>query len=174
MKSTIYYKTLAALLLLGAGAAHAAKPPTLCQPGEKIVFTCGVQSKILSVCASSNFSTRAGTVQYRFGPQEQPELLFPNPPKSPNGVFWASSTLYSGGSESRIRMKNGDYDFLMFDAIIRTGFGAGGNKPEFTSGVVVKKKGKVASTRLCTTRADMNSELTQALPQEDFDDEGRP
>lgn len=160
-------------LALGASSAVAASG-SLCQPAEKRIFDCAIGDKRLSVCGSGNLGPKAGTVQYRFGSVDKPELLYPPRPAAPKGVFWSSHTMYSGGGEFRIRFRNGSHEFLVFDSSTRTGFGATGNKTVFTSGVVVKQNGKTLAVRKCTGDAFLDSELLDFLPEEDFDYDARP
>lgn len=162
------------LLLAFVAPVAVAVPGSLCQAPEKRIFDCAVGEKRLSVCASSNLGPKSGTVQYRFGSVDKPELLYPPRPAAPADVFWSSRTMYSGGGEFRIRFRNGSYDFLVFDSSQRTGFGAAGNETVFTAGVVVKQKGKLLAVRKCTGDAFVDSELLDFLPEEDFDYDARP
>lgn len=158
------------LLSLEASAAS----DSLCQLPEKALFDCAVRGKRLSLCASGDLKSPAGKVQYRFGSGEKLELAYPVEAASPVGKFWYSRTLYSGGGEFRVRFRNGDHEYLVFDRIIRRGFGPGGNNPLFESGIAVKHKGKVLAVRKCSGAARRDDDLLDQLPEEPFDDEGWP
>jgi hypothetical protein len=150
----------------------AAPPPkaSLCTPAEDVIFQCDLKGKRLSLCASRDFSTNGGTVQYRYGVPAKMELLYPETPQPARDRFFFSSTPYSGGGEAHIRFSNGDYDYILFDRTVRTAFGNGPNNPEFTSGVVTRRKGTVVSRRLCSNNGAIVSKAYEALPKEEFED----
>jgi len=45
-----------------------------CQADEQIIFSCSFGKKMVSVCASNDFSVNKGYLQYRFGLKGAPEL----------------------------------------------------------------------------------------------------
>jgi hypothetical protein len=65
------------------GAARAAD--SLCAPTEEVFFNCRIKDspKLLSVCGRAGAEARRGAalpgdyLQYRFGPRDKPELIFP-------------------------------------------------------------------------------------------------
>lgn len=71
---------------LAPAFAQDAPVPSLCSPGEEVIFTCPMQQsgKLLSVCASPKFSW----LQYRFGRPGKVELAYP---KSKSGSVQAFS-----------------------------------------------------------------------------------
>lgn len=163
-----------ALLLLPLASLAFAAPDSLCGSNESPVFDCGVGNKRLSICAAGDLRSNTGTLQYRFGTRERIELRYPAPAATPSGHFLASHTSYSGGGEFRIRFRNGDYDYLVFDSTTRTGFGAAGNQPLFEAGVQVKRQGKLLATRRCSGARHLDSDLLAQLPEEEFDYDARP
>lgn len=52
---------------------------TLCEKGERIIFSCPVRrpAKIVSLCASKDLTAERGYLQYRFGLPTKIELEFP-------------------------------------------------------------------------------------------------
>lgn len=171
------HRPVAALMLIGSmvlGASvtpvvHAATPVGLCKAEEKVIFSCPTKAKkIIALCASPNFSAKAGTLQYRFGTPTKVELQYPETPQPAAGKFFASQTGYSGGGELRVRFKNGSVDYFLFDRTIRTGF-SGTNNPEFTSGVIVRTS-KGVTTIKCTDDDGFKASASELLPNEEFDD----
>lgn len=65
------------------------KAATLCEPNEKVIFSCGMQksAKILSVCSSKELDKQQGYVQYRFGQPGKIELEYPADRKSTQSAF---------------------------------------------------------------------------------------
>lgn len=73
-----------------------------CKIDEKIVFSCLLEKskKIISICASSNFSVENGYLQYRFGKQDKIELTLPaskHKIKPSSQTIRAKSLMFSGG-----------------------------------------------------------------------------
>lgn len=69
-------------------------PPSHCQGGERVVFTCAVKKKLLSVCAGPDW------LQYRFGRPGTPELVYPPEKALSLGRFrFEERTLISGTSQ---------------------------------------------------------------------------
>lgn len=72
---------LLVLLLFAAKPAMAAglQPGTLCQTGERVIFSCPVKNgnRLLSLCGSKVLTEKSGYLQYRFGQSGKIELEFP-------------------------------------------------------------------------------------------------
>ncbi len=154
---------------LFAWASHGASPaPSLCASGEKVVFTCKLKGKTASLCASTT-AEGGPAVQYRFGTSRRIELRFPSAPQPPSELFWLSTTMYSGGGEARIRFRNGDTDYILFDQTVRTGFGGAPNDPQFTSGIATRAGGKLTSVRKCAASSPLAYSLIPGFKTEDFD-----
>ncbi|HLJ26426.1 MAG TPA: hypothetical protein VKY85_06935 [Candidatus Angelobacter sp.] len=154
--------------LLACRVATAAPPEEkfLCQKDEQVVFGCNLGNKIVSLCASSGPSPR---FQYRAGSSKHMELQFPSVPGPAQDNFWFSSTAFSGGGSAHIRFKIADYEYLLFDYTMRTGFGADGhNNPEFGAGVAVLRGGNVISTQSCKNDASIQSLAYDQLPKEEY------
>lgn len=76
-----------------------ASPPTLCSTEEKILFTCSIGKKLVSVCSTKELSRASGYVQYRFGVLNQtPELVYPTELVHPTSKFSYGGT--SGAKDS--------------------------------------------------------------------------
>jgi hypothetical protein len=162
--------------LIGVTAAvfgcvsHGVAPaPSLCTGEEKVVFTCKLKAKTASLCASNAAAGGEPAVQYRFGTPRRVELRFPSAPQPAGELFWLSTTMYSGGGEARIRFRNADTDYILFDATTRTGFGGGPNNPQFTAGIATRVDGRLTSVRTCTASTPLAYSLLPGLKTEEFD-----
>lgn len=127
---------------------------TLCEAGETPFFSCEIGAKRVSVCGG-----RTGTV-YRYGTPGKVEL-------SSRSLTFANRG-YSGGGESQITAKNDDYTYTVYDSTVRTSFGDGGNAPQFSSGLVVARSGRVVSSKMCKDESSVKADAEQALPAGNF------
>ncbi|MDP1736252.1 MAG: hypothetical protein Q8L23_02295 [Caulobacter sp.] len=175
---TVRYLALAAVSLLAVAATsvppvQAASTPNLCAPGEQPVLSCGVGGKVLSLCASGSLTAEgAGSVkmQYRFGRKGAVEMAWPVRPEHPRGLFFLSTTMFSGGGEERIRFSNGGYDYVVFQRTIAGSRDEDGVRGSYQDeGVAVLKAGKVVGRHICTTPAvnDGYPKMYDVLERED-------
>jgi len=160
-------------LCLVADYSMAAKPAFLCAADEQVVFGCQLKNKkMASLCASKVLNASTGYVQYRFGTSKSLELEYPAQRALPKGHFYISSTAYSGGGASRVRFKNGDAEYFLFDSTVRTNFKPGEpNNPQFEAGIEVQQKGKPASVRYCVNDASNSSLAYEQFEKEAFVEE---
>ena len=134
--------------------AGAAGPASHCQADETIIFSCPADGKkLISVCASKEYSPNAGHLQYRYGPAGAPELTLPAkaaPAASARSGLWS----FSGGGGAYVQFQDGGTSYYVYTAI-----GKWGKKGETTekAGVAVEKDGKVVANILC--RGKETSEL---------------
>jgi len=79
-------KNKIALLLVLLTTNVFSQEKTLCNPDEKVVFSCQIpkNKKFASLCALKDASLTKGYVQYRFGKSEKIEMQFPEA-KEPAG-----------------------------------------------------------------------------------------
>ncbi|KPF67920.1 hypothetical protein IP84_11765 [beta proteobacterium AAP99] len=82
--------------------------------------------------------------------------------------------MYSGGGEARIRFRNADTDYILFDATNRTGFGGGPNNPQFTAGIATRVDGKLTSLRKCSASTPLSYSLLPGIKTEGFDHDLMP
>ena len=129
---------------------------TLCEAGETPFFSCEIGDKRVSVCGSGS-----GAV-YRYGTPGKVELT------SRSLTF--ANRAYSGGGESQITAKNGDYTYTVYDSTVRTSFGEGGNDPEFSSGLVVSRGGRMISSKMCKAESSIDAVAERSLPAGSFAD----
>jgi len=156
-----------ALLAMSQAVIAAAPEKSLCNADETPLFQCSIKGKLVSLCAAGASKDDPGKLQYRFGTPQKVELSYPGTPQAAGGKFFKSSTAYSGGGEERIRFRNGDYDYFLFERTVRTGFGKGPNNPEFSAGVITRY-GKRVSTRLCSHDGALKP-ASGSLPEEEFE-----
>ncbi|HET7773913.1 MAG TPA: hypothetical protein VFK82_08820 [Burkholderiaceae bacterium] len=158
--------------------AHARPAPSLCSADEAVVFSCEFKgrsgARIAALCASPAQAGEPPRVQYRFGTPRRIEFRFPSTPQPLGELFWLSTTMYSGGGEARIRFRNADTDYILFDATTRTGFGGGPNNPQFTAGIATRVDGKLTSVLKCSTSTPLAYGLLPGLKTEDFEHDLMP
>jgi len=148
---------LCALTLAGVTASATlarAAAPTLCRPGETVVFSCPTGTRTASVCASAGLSASGGEMQYRFGRANAVELAFPAPGTRPADAFTTGTLMFAGGGGAWLRFETGGYRYTVFDAIGKWGRGGA---PLGVAGVAVQKDGKEIANVRCT--ADPSGEL---------------
>lgn len=127
---------------------------TLCEAGETRLFSCEIGTKRVSVCGGGS-----GAV-YRYGTPGKVELTSSDLTFARRG--------YSGGGEAQLTARNDDYTYTLFDSTIRTSFGADGNDPEFSSGLVIARGGRVISSKMCAGEAMVAADAERILPAGDF------
>jgi len=141
----------------------------LCTKDEKVVFGCNLDKKVLSLCASNSSSSSLPAFQYRFGMPGRLELQFPNVPSPAKNRFWFSSTMFSGGGSAHVRFVNADYEYVLFDSTVRTGFGNDGrNDTKSDAGIVIFHQGKTVSVRHCTNDASIHAVAYEQMPREEY------
>ncbi len=87
---------------------------TLCTEKEKIIFSCHVEKKIISLC--SPLQAKQSLI-YRFGKLGHIELLYPAPGKQTKTDFYRSSNALYGGEESAVSFKRATYEYSLYSKI---------------------------------------------------------
>lgn len=133
----------------------------LCAPGEKVLFSCSLENgKIASVCAAAQIGG-SRFAQYRYGMQgEESELVYPK--SRQDGAIRFVSVPYSGGGEAQLMFERGDTTYVVYSNVIRTGFGDGGNKPEFNDGVFAMRGDKTIAAHQCRPAGLMSIDYEKA------------
>ena len=147
---------LLAFCSVGAGAA-----PTLCQPHEKVVFSCevGRAQKVVSLCASRDLSAEGGALAYRFGLPGHIELEFPRDRTlaSAKQFRYAHYSRYQV-DRTEVSFNLGQYSYSVFS------YFDGEEKPGTRQGVRVLR-GKNESVLSCRAEAATDfSVLEAAVP----------
>lgn len=105
----------------------AALAQSLCSPSEKVLFSCEIGRKVLSVCGSRDLDDTQGVMQYRFGTPDKLDLAYPEKPTHPSKAF-KSNRLYSAVEQALIMelsFKRGDVTYTVYREDIRGKAGAG-------------------------------------------------
>ena len=129
---------LIALISLPVGATE-----SHCQEQEQIIFSCSLGKKMVSVCASADFSASSGYLQYRFGQKNALELAFPALTASTrlSQYVQARTLLFAGGGGGYLRFINGQYHYIVYTAIGR-GWG-------IKDGVAIEKNNQLIANLQC-------------------------
>jgi len=114
-----------------------------CQEQEQIIFSCSLGKKIISVCASNDFSASSGYLQYRFGQKNAPELIFPSLIQSAKSSQYiqARILMFAGGGGGYLRFIKGHYNYIVYTAIGK-GWGA-------KDGVAIEKSNQLIANLEC-------------------------
>ena len=127
----------------------------LCSAQETVLFVCPVGRKLVSVCGQADKAT------YRYGSPGKVELS--------SQALTTAERSFSGGGETQIYFKNGQFTYLVYDKTARTSFSPSGqNDPGFTSGLVVLKNGRVVSPRKCGADASVSAIAGRIIPSGGF------
>ena len=164
-----------ALLLLPASAVRAkpaapgpSGPEGLCLAGEAVFFACSTTKGLAYVCGTK--SPAGQGLQYRFGQPGKVSLSYPAHATPPAGVFHFSSTAYSGGGEAHLVFDNDGFRYVLFDRTTAGDRDAKGHRAhDFSTGVLVKKDGRIVSKLICKGADDTLRAPAYDLPAEDFD-----
>lgn len=152
-------------MILGVGALSVgcvvpagAAPVTQCAAGDTVVFSCSTGSRILSVCASGDIDHGKALMQYRYGPKGKPELVYPDEPRSPRGLFKPGTLMFSGGGGAYLKFTTSGHTYTVFSAIGNWGKTGKGT----AEGVAVESNGKPLVNLRC--RQDANFEQGELGP----------
>ncbi len=88
-----------------------------CGSDETVVFSCPVKGKkTVSVCAAKDLSHKTGSLIYRFGKRNQPELTLPKSPDNWRDAVRAGNVMYAGGGGTYLGFKSGEYTYVVYGA----------------------------------------------------------
>lgn len=122
-------------LQMALPAVAGADETTLCGSSEEVYFSCLVDKKIVSLCASGNISPANGYVQYRFGMPKAIELQYPELPRPPKNIFSISDIAAGNVSFTHVKFRSGAYDYVLYQG--------------HPSGVYVVKGGRLVANHVC-------------------------
>lgn len=114
-----------------------------CRAEERIIFSCSLGKKTVSVCASAELSATSGYLQYRFGPKDALELVFPDVTQATPAASYvqARTLIFAGGGGGYLRFINGQHHYIVYTAIGK-GWGA-------KDGVAVEKNNQLIASLEC-------------------------
>lgn len=125
-------------ILLSLAAASPAAAASHCTAGEQTMFSCATGGKIVSVCAAKR------AVQYRFGPEGKPEMIWPPMGEGRDKVgsgLWA----FAGGGGAWLAFHKDAYRYIVYSAV-----GKGWGRK---AGVAVEQNGRLAANLPCKDKA---------------------
>jgi hypothetical protein len=147
--------------LASASQPRKLQPGTLCQAGERIIFSCPVKrpAKIVSLCASKDLTNERGYVQYRFGLPGSVELEYPRERTGTQEKFHYSHYFRAQFDLTEISFTNNGYEYQITDDY------NGEEKPaQSIQGVSVTAPGKPKEVSLsCRTRPKADYTDLQAV-----------
>lgn len=134
-------------LFIYSTATMAAEQQTnLCKSSEKIIFSCSIAKKIISLCSTPALTAKSGQLTYRFGmPGNVPDLEFSNNDSAPALSFNAYFESWAKGSFSSISFKRGEYSYTIYNRMAAFEEDDRSNG----GGVKVFRKGKQAADLWC-------------------------
>lgn len=93
------------------------QPGSLCERGEKIVFSCALAkpAKIVSLCSSKELTKDRGYLRYRFGLPGKIELEYPKDGERPQEAFKYSHYFRSLVDETEISFSLNGYEYAIVD-----------------------------------------------------------
>ena len=108
---------LGAGLTIGAPPVAKLQPASLCEPAEKVVFSCTVAklAKIVSLCSSKELTKERGYLQYRFGLPGKIELEFPRDRQQAQTSFKYSHYFRAVIDQTEISFSSNGYSYAIFD-----------------------------------------------------------
>jgi hypothetical protein len=105
------------LLLFTVGPGQAATA-THCAANERVVFSCTIGNKVVSVCASGDLAQNDGSLIYRFGLLGRPEISYPSPGES-RDVVKAGRWVFAGGGGAWLAFHLSPYRYIVYSAVGR-------------------------------------------------------
>jgi len=146
-----------------ASQSRKLQPGTLCEKGERIIFSCPVKrpAKIVSLCAAKELTNERGYVQYRFGLPGNVELEYPRERTGTQEKFHYSHYFRAQFDLTEISFTNGGYEYQITDDY------NGEEKPaQSIQGVSVTAPGKPKEVSLsCRTKPKADyTDLQAVLP----------
>lgn len=110
-------RLIISLVLLSSTSTLAAElKPSLCSSSEKIVFSCSIKKKIVSLCATPDITAKTGRLTYRFGTSNSAsELEFSSDELGPASSFTSYFENWAKGSYSAISFKRGEYSYTVYN-----------------------------------------------------------
>ena len=137
------------------------QPGTLCEAGERIIFSCPIRkpAKIVSLCASKDLTNERGYVQYRFGLPAKIELEYPKERAGTQEKFHYTHYFRARFDLTEISFTNDGYEYQITDDY------NGEEKPaQSIQGVSVTAPGKPKEVSLsCRTKPKADYADLQAV-----------
>jgi hypothetical protein len=124
-----------------ASDARAQLGGTQCKAGERVVYSCAMGRKVVSVCV-----TAGRMVTYRYGPLGKPEMTVAS--TGQDGKAHRNEVMLSGGgNQQHLRFTNGGYEYVVYSGITGPGFDPANVR---SSGLAVLKGEDEVSSKQCS------------------------
>jgi hypothetical protein len=138
----------AAMALADSPGLHGA---SLCLPKERIVFSCHIKKKIVSVCSGAASDGRPEYMQYRFGRPGAVELVLPKERSNSLGAFRGGRLQPNREAVGYLRIRNGPFAYVTYQGASSYG--------DLPGGLIVEKDGAVVSDRRCDEKTGGGTSL---------------
>lgn len=135
---------------------------TLCSRGERVVFSCHVKRKLVSLCRKGGEPKR---MAYRFGSIDKVKLTYAD--SSRNSFYQHTVPMYGGGM-TYVGFFIGDYEYRIYSSVTRTDAGEGEETiPVFEDGIIILRGGKEIKKLVCDDGGEGFRESIDWLPREE-------
>jgi hypothetical protein len=131
-------------------AGGATEQVSHCTATETVVFACRTGAKLVSVCADPASGPKTGYMQYRFGKPERREALeisWPERLSPPSAMSSGDVEAFSGGGAAWLRIRKGDYAYVVYSGIGRWG---SNGQTQSKEGIVVEHRAKTIASLKCS------------------------
>lgn len=136
---------------------------SLCRVPEMALFSCKIGIKVVSICDQPQGDQAQAGAVYRFGRPGHVELEV-------TGLHYAQQG-FAGGGETQVYADTPTHRYVVYDTIVRTGFGPSGHfDPQEVFGLLVQSGGKTVSNRTCTEPVDLDPLVGTLMPKGDYVD----
>jgi hypothetical protein len=103
------------IIFVSTSAQADHQKPTLCNSSEKIVFSCAVSKKIVSLCATPDMTANTGRLTYRFGVfGSAMDLEFSNNKLGPASSYTVLFETWKNGTFGAISFERGEYSYTVY------------------------------------------------------------
>ncbi len=135
-----------------------------CTSSEEVVFECEWKNTRVSIC----YEKDKDEWTYKNETANKPDFYFKKSGAEKNG-FALSMGGFWGAYINRIRAKNNNFDYYVYDQMVRTSDGS-----DLSAGVMVYKNGKAVANHECSNDASIHSQAYEKMGKEDFIDLAKP
>ena len=119
---------------------------TLCRKHERVVFSCWLAPKTVSLCATPTLNATSGRLTYRFGlPGHKPDLIYPAQDKSPASAFTTYFQQWNKGRDREVTFKLREHTYTVYNRSAAFELDERSNG----GGVRVSREGKIVTDTWC-------------------------
>lgn len=138
-------------ILLAVFSAQSLAENSHCSKNEKVVFSCKLSKKVVSICASEDLSSTSGYMQYRFGKVGAPELGISRLNEHPLKLVEVETYQAASGLSGSISFKEAEYSYTVYWSSYRSDRTSSNGSSVWLgeSGLTVTHSGKIVSNSKC-------------------------